>query len=59
MDVPGADRVRWGPADREIQYALFSKAGFVDGLAEELGDDWSLFSLAELDSLLQPNRNIL
>lgn len=48
------DRVGWGPADREVRYALFSKAGFVDGLADELGADWSLFSLTELESLLQP-----
>lgn len=49
-----ADRVRWGPADREVRYALFSKAGFVDGLADELGEDWTLFSLDELELLLRP-----
>ena len=49
-----AERVRWGSEDREVRYALFSKAGFVDGLAEDLGTDWSLFSLEELDPLLQP-----
>ena len=47
-----AENVRWGPADRTEQFALFSKSGFVDGLEEGLDDQWSLFSLSEMDSLL-------
>ncbi len=47
-----ADRVRWGPDTRDEQFALFSKSGFVDGLAAELGDEWTLFSLTKLDRLL-------
>ena len=49
-----ADRVRWGPDSREEQFALFSKSGFVDGLADDLDGDWSLFALPEIDSLLSP-----
>ncbi len=44
--------VRWGPDDRTAEFALFSKSGFVDGLEEGLGDNWSLFDLSEIDSLL-------
>jgi len=47
-----ADRVRWGPATRDEEFALFSKSGFVDGLAAELDDGWSLFGPAEMDDLL-------
>ncbi|WP_256393066.1 ATP-binding protein [Natronoarchaeum rubrum] len=47
-----AERVRWGPDTRNEEFALFSKSGFVDGLANELGDDWSLFDLGEMDELL-------
>ncbi len=43
-----ASRVRWGPDDRTEEFVLFSKSGFVDGL-EDLGDNWSLLSLTELD----------
>ncbi|ELZ05248.1 ATP-binding protein [Natrialba asiatica] len=49
-----AEQVRWGPNARDEEFALFSKSGFVDGLAEELDDNWSLFSLAEMDTLLSP-----
>ncbi|MBP1953311.1 AAA+ ATPase superfamily predicted ATPase [Halarchaeum rubridurum] len=47
-----AGRVRWGPNTREEEFALFSKSGFADGLADELDDSWSLFNLEELDGLL-------
>lgn len=47
-----AANVRWGPEDREERFALFSKSGFVDGLEENLAEEWSLFSLAEVDRLL-------
>ena len=47
-----ANRVRWGPDTRDEEFALFSKRGFVDGLDEDLGDSWSLFSLEGLDDLL-------
>jgi len=39
-----ATRVQWGPDTRTEEFALFSKSGFVDGLADDL-DDWSLFDL--------------
>lgn len=48
-----APNVRWGPDDREEQFALFSKSGFVDGLDNELGQNWSLFTLSGLDELLE------
>lgn len=46
-----ADSVRWGPNDRSEQFALFSKSGFVDGLADDLDDNWSLFDLDDLDQV--------
>ena len=49
-----ADRVRWGPDSRDEQFALFSKRGFVDGLEDEVGDDWTLFTLDDIDRLLSP-----
>lgn len=49
-----SDRVRWGPDTREVEFALFSKSGFVDGLAEELGETWSLYGLDEIEALLSP-----
>jgi len=45
-----AERVRWGPDTRDEEFALFSKSGFVDGLAEDVGDNWSLFDLSELEA---------
>jgi len=47
-----AENVRWGPADRTERFALFSKSGFVDGLEESLSEQWSLFDLSEVDTLL-------
>jgi hypothetical protein len=47
-----AGNVRWGPDEREECFALFSKSGFVEGLADQLDDHWSLWSLAEIDDLL-------
>jgi len=44
--------VRWGSDDRDERFALFSKSGFVDGLGDELGDEWSLFDLSDIESLL-------
>jgi len=32
---------------------LFSKSGFTERLADELGDHWSLFGLKEMDRLLE------
>ena len=49
-----AANVRWGPDEREECFALFSKSGFVEGLADQLDDHWSLWSLAEIDDLLTP-----
>jgi AAA+ ATPase superfamily predicted ATPase len=47
-----AANVRWGPANREERFMLFSKSGFVDGLEEGLTEEWSLVNLVELDELL-------
>jgi hypothetical protein len=44
-----AERVRWGPDTRDEEFALFSKSGFVDGLADDLGDTWSLFTLSDVE----------
>jgi hypothetical protein len=51
-----AERVRWGPADRDERFALFSKRRFVDGLEERLDDSWSRFSVTDIDGLLTPDR---
>ncbi|MFC7116638.1 ATP-binding protein [Natronoarchaeum sp. GCM10025703] len=50
-----AKHVRWGPSDRDEQFALFSKNGFVDGLEAQLDDSWSLFTVADIDDLLTPS----
>ena len=47
-----AEHVRWGPATRDEEFALFSKSGFVDGLDDELDDRWSLFDLTAIDDCL-------
>ena len=47
-----AERVRWGPASRAEAFALLSKSGFVDGLDEELDENWSLFDLEDIADLL-------
>ena len=49
-----AESVRWGPGSRDERFALFSKSGFVDGLEDDLGDEWSLFDLDALNALLTP-----
>jgi len=46
-----ADSVRWGSEDRSERFALFSKSGFTDGLADDLDDNWSLFDLDDLDQI--------
>jgi AAA+ ATPase superfamily predicted ATPase len=47
-----ANDVRWGPSDRTERFALFSRSGFVEGLAEGLDENWLLFGPDELDELL-------
>ena len=47
-----AERVRWGSDARNEEFALFSKSGFVDGLADDVDDNWSLFGLRELEDVL-------
>ncbi|WP_436910194.1 ATP-binding protein [Halosimplex marinum] len=47
-----AERVRWGSDTRDEEFALFSKSGFADGLADNVGDNWSLFGLSELEDVL-------
>jgi AAA+ ATPase superfamily predicted ATPase len=49
-----AEAVRWGPEGREVRFGLFSKSGFIDGLAEDLGEHWHLFDLEKIDALLSP-----
>ncbi|WP_262177554.1 ATP-binding protein [Haloarcula laminariae] len=46
-----ADRVRWGSPTRDEEFALFSRSGFVEGLADDLNDNWSLFSPEDLKNL--------
>jgi len=50
-----AENVRWGPPDRDEQFALFSKNGFVDGLEAQLDNSWSLFTISDIDDLLTPS----
>ena len=50
-----AEHVRWGPADRDERFAMFSKSGFVDGLEAQLDDSWSLFSVTDIGDLLTPS----
>ncbi len=46
-----ADSVRRGSGDRSERFAVFSKSGFVDGLDDDIEDNWSLFDLDDLDRL--------
>ncbi|RQG89578.1 ATP-binding protein [Natrarchaeobius chitinivorans] len=46
-----AENVRWGPGNRSERFALFSRSGFVDGLATKLDDSWSLFELDDLEEI--------
>lgn len=50
-----AENVRWGPGDRDEQFALFSKSGFAEGLEDDLNENWTLFDLNDLDKLLSPD----
>lgn len=50
-----ADRVRWGPETREERFALFSRSGFVSGLEGELGENWHLFDLEDLERVFTVN----
>ena len=50
-----ADQVRWGPETRAEEFALFSKSGFAEGLADDLSDNWSLFDLTKIDRYLSSN----
>lgn len=47
-----SENVRWGPDSRDERFALFSKSGFEAGLADEVGEDWTLYDLDDLDTLL-------
>ena len=49
-----AEHVRWGSSTRDERFGLVSKSGFVDGLADDLDENWSLFSMSDLESLLSP-----
>jgi len=46
-----AEQVRWGPDARDEEFALFSKSGFVSGLADDLNEDWSLFDLSKVEDI--------
>lgn len=37
--------VRWGPTDRDEQFVLFSKSGFVNGLVQDVNSDWLLINM--------------
>jgi AAA+ ATPase superfamily predicted ATPase len=50
-----ADCVRWGSDSCDEQFALFARSGFVDGVADEVDDDWTLYSLNDVDRLLSPD----
>ncbi|MGM0398018.1 MAG: ATP-binding protein [Halobacteriota archaeon] len=50
-----AESVRWGPDSRTEEFVCFSKSGFVDGLADELSDQWTLYDLDAMDPLLRPS----
>ncbi|MFB6138255.1 MAG: ATP-binding protein [Halobacteriaceae archaeon] len=43
-----ADLVRWGPDARDVEFALFSRSGFVDGLRDDLDRRWTLFDVEDL-----------
>ncbi|WP_394740051.1 ATP-binding protein [Natronococcus roseus] len=47
------ENVRWGSPDRDEQFALFSKSGFVDGLGTDLSSNWTLFDLEDLRTLFR------
>jgi AAA+ ATPase superfamily predicted ATPase len=47
-----AERVRWGSSTRDVEFALFSKNGFVEGLTNDVDEDWSLFGPSEMRELL-------
>ncbi|MDZ7850691.1 MAG: DUF234 domain-containing protein [Halodesulfurarchaeum sp.] len=49
-----ASQVRWGPDSRDERFVLVSKSGFEDELREELGEQWTLFDVSDIDSLTDP-----
>jgi AAA+ ATPase superfamily predicted ATPase len=53
-----AATVRWGPDDRTEHFALFSKSGFVDGLEDDLGAEWSLLDCTAIDDLLSAAESV-
>ena len=46
------EHVRWGSDSRDERFALFSRNGFVDGLERDLDDNWTLFELSDIETLL-------
>lgn len=48
-----ADDVRWKTGERDVEYALFSRSGFEDGLRERLDDRWHLFDLDALAAVFE------
>ncbi|WP_238378573.1 ATPase [Haloarcula rubripromontorii] len=46
------ERVRWGSNTRDVEFALFSRNGFVEGLANDIDSDWSPFGPSEVETLL-------
>lgn len=44
----------WGSAGRDEAFVIFSKSGFVDGLDDDLGENWHLYDFHALDQLLTP-----
>lgn len=48
-----ATEVRWKTGAREEEFAIFSKAGFEEGLSNQLDDRWHLFDLQSLSSVFE------
>ena len=50
-----AAEVRWKTGEREEEFVLFSRAGFEDGLTDQLGSRWSLFDLESMAAVFEGN----
>lgn len=47
-----SETVRWHSGERTESFVRFSKSGFADGLAEDLGPQWTLLDLADVEAAL-------
>ncbi len=48
-----ASDVRWKVGELIEEFALFSRAGFEEGLADQLGNQWSLFDVESLSAVFE------